>query len=99
MNSVSSVNALSEVDFVKLLEGIYENSPWVAMAASSMRPSSVMPSGIRVAVAEGAAFAVPGLNCADNSSGWRNKKQSIYFNGMALVGEGKRVPVSEQLQR
>ena len=38
MNSVSSVNALSEVDFVKLLEGIYENSPWVAMAAFSMRP-------------------------------------------------------------
>ncbi|MEM6278735.1 MAG: 2-oxo-4-hydroxy-4-carboxy-5-ureidoimidazoline decarboxylase [Verrucomicrobiota bacterium] len=38
MNSVSSVNALSEVDFAKLLEGIYENSPWVAQSAAPMRP-------------------------------------------------------------
>ncbi|MEM7600337.1 MAG: 2-oxo-4-hydroxy-4-carboxy-5-ureidoimidazoline decarboxylase [Verrucomicrobiota bacterium] len=38
MISVSSVNALGEVDFVKLLESIYENSAWVAAAAATRRP-------------------------------------------------------------
>ena len=36
--SLSELNQLSEADFVKLLGGIFEHSPWVAEGAASARP-------------------------------------------------------------
>ena len=36
--SLSELNQLPEADFVKLLGGIFEHSPWVAEGAVSARP-------------------------------------------------------------
>jgi 2-oxo-4-hydroxy-4-carboxy-5-ureidoimidazoline decarboxylase len=40
MADLSNLNALSAADFVSLLGGVYEHSPWVAESVAALRPFS-----------------------------------------------------------
>ncbi len=42
MLTLDQINAASATDFVALLDGIYEHSPWVAQAAAAQRPCATL---------------------------------------------------------
>jgi len=61
---LATLNAATAEQFVSLLEGIYEHSPWVARAASTWRPYSSLPGlkqGLVRAVREASADQQLGL--------------------------------------